>query len=100
MRLRRPRTYPHVNELADYLADEFDHDTTTTEVVRNILNRLVDDIPDTFELIVDPPGAANWRLKPDRNNGRWALRMACYRYTPTRDDQARVDRINEHLRNL
>ena len=52
-----------------------------------------------FELIVDEPTVANWRLVPDHlSEDRWRVQIACRKPRPSHANAAREQRINEALR--
>lgn len=53
----------------------------------------------SFEVIVDNPISANWRLKADGQDQR-RVRLACYRMNPAADDRERERRINTALQTI
>lgn len=72
---------------------------TDRYVVANAVMKQATDPSDMFEVIVDRPSSANWRLKSDREHAD-RVRMSCYRFTPSDADRAREDRINAALREI
>lgn len=81
------------------LAQEFPDltDATTAEIVSEAVRRYHLDPNTGLEVIVDSPYSANWRLRPDREHpGR--VRLACYRFNRSQQDDERENRVNEALR--
>lgn len=85
--------------VVDVLSREFADltDETTAEIVSEAVRRYHLDPNTGLEVIVDSPYSANWRLRPDREHpGR--VRLACYRFNRSPQDEEREDRLNEALR--
>jgi hypothetical protein len=53
-------------------------DQMTAEIITEAVERQAGDPSDSFEVIVDDPRRADWRLKAARH-GRRGVRLACYR---------------------
>jgi len=52
-----------------------------------------------FELIVDEPTTASWKLVPDHlGEDRWRVQLACCKPRPSRANAAREQRVNAALR--
>jgi hypothetical protein len=52
-----------------------------------------------FELVVDEPTVANWRLVPEMAGpDRWRVQIACWKPRPSHADSQRERRINAALR--
>jgi hypothetical protein len=52
-----------------------------------------------FELVVDDPSSANWRLVPDHvGPDRWRVQLACCKPRPSHANGERERRINMALR--
>jgi len=73
------------------LADAVTRDVVTSAVSRQALKR-----SDSFEVIVDAPYIANWRLKPAVSGRR--VRLACYRLNESAADRRREEAVNTALR--
>jgi 5,10-methenyltetrahydromethanopterin hydrogenase len=102
MRRRRPRIDPHAYALAviGVLAKDFGdeiRDDVTSSVIANAIERQMRNPSDMFEVIVDDPISANWRLKADREDPK-RVRLAHCPLNPERIDGKRERRINEALR--
>jgi hypothetical protein len=52
-----------------------------------------------FQLVVDDPTVANWRLVPDHvGSDRWRVQLACCKANPSHANSERERRINTALR--
>lgn len=82
-----------------FLAEEFEHNAITSEAVRNLVNRADPAASQRhwFEVVVDNPMLANWRLKFDDKNPPWGLRVGYYGMNESAEVQERLDRINAAL---
>lgn len=80
------------------LAAEFPEltDPGVASEVRAAVERHVRSPSRAFEVIIDDPAVANWRLRAARDSsGR--VRLACYRFGPSAADLDRERRVNEVL---
>lgn len=74
-------------------------DPTTAEVVTDLVERQVRNPRAGFEVIVDDPISARWRLKPDpRDCNR--VRLGCYRLHPREADAELERTVNKALREV
>lgn len=74
-------------------------DNTTAQIVRSAVAKHVAAPAATFEVILDSPVTANWRLRADREKPAH-VRVACYRVTPTQMDLDREQQLNDRLAEL
>ena len=83
------------------VADEFprlDTETLRRIVVENVA-RQAEAPMRSFELIVDEPVVANWKLVPDHTgDNRWRVQILCCKQRPSHANAAREQRINAALR--
>lgn len=81
------------------LAEEFPAELSnpvTKQIISEAVSRQANRGGDHFEVIVDNPALANWRLKADRQDRR-RVRLACCRLPVSPADQERERRINTVL---
>lgn len=83
------------------LAEEFPHvggKTLARLIVENVARQA--EMPlRSFELIVDEPTLANWRLVPEQTGpDRWRVQVICCKPRPSHANAAREQRINTALR--
>ncbi|MFG2001619.1 hypothetical protein ACGFNU_20955 [Spirillospora sp. NPDC048911] len=81
------------------LAEEFPTEMgspVTTQIISDAVARQADQGSEHFEVIIDDPILANWRLKADRQDPR-RVRLACCRLRVSLADQEREKRINTVL---
>ncbi|MGV9310362.1 hypothetical protein ACWDLG_43960 [Nonomuraea sp. NPDC003727] len=92
-----PRATAHASyarQVVQILAAYFDDltDPTTADIVAtSIAAYLAEPVPG-WEVILDTPAIANWRLKPDTGN---RIRVACTRLPPRTPDAAQQQRDRE-----
>ena len=104
MRRPWPDTAPdaYAGRVLAILLEHFDlHDTTQT-IVKDAVIRQRTAPNAAFEVIIDNPHSANWRLRPDLTNPR-NVRLGDYRFPSRRGVLAlneRVQAINAALRTL
>jgi hypothetical protein len=68
-------------------------------LVREQVARQTEAPSPAFEVILDDPSVANWRLVPDPTGGtRWRVQVACCKPHPSRVDARREQRLNVVLR--
>ena len=74
--------------------------TRTLELlVRDQVGRHAELPSNSFELIVDEPAVANWRLVPEMAGpDRWRVQLACCKVRPSHANAAREQRVNASLR--
>ncbi|HEY9412390.1 MAG TPA: hypothetical protein VIP77_22620 [Jiangellaceae bacterium] len=54
-----------------------------------------------FEVIIDEPVVANWRLVPEMTGrGRWRVQVACCKPRPSHANARREQRLNAALRDI
>lgn len=75
-------------------------DETTAEVITDLIERHVRDPKPGFEVIVDDPISAKWRLKAGRWPSRYLVVLTCYRLHPREADVELERTVNEALRAL
>lgn len=73
-------------------------DPTVADVVRQAIMRHAATPYAAFEVIIDDPISANWRLKAHATPGQ--VRLACYRMKPGVDERAMESRVNRDLDRL
>jgi hypothetical protein len=71
-------------------------DPVIEKIVRDAIVRQAQSAEPSFEVIIDNPISASWRLKPTSKDRR-RVRLACYRMHPTDSDRERERRINTAL---
>lgn len=74
-------------------------DPMTAIVVTDLVERQARDPQPGFEVIVDDPISAKWRLKPDPRDRR-RVRLACYRVRPGSIAEELERTVNDALRAL
>lgn len=73
-------------------------DPVVADIVRQAITRHAETPNPAFEVIIDDPGVANWRLKAHTTPGR--IRLACYRTERRVDERAMESRVNRDLDRL
>lgn len=68
-------------------------------IVAGLVDRQVKNRHDSFEVIVDDPASASWRLK-SRSEDRKRVRLACYRLNRRESDDELERTVNEALEAL
>lgn len=83
--------------IIDVIADEcgIDYDDTSRDVIRDAIVRQLNAPTDPFELIVDSPRAANWRLKA--NAAGPGIRLADYHMSTSAHWTAIEDTANRRI---
>jgi hypothetical protein len=83
------------------LADEFPRlaDRTLELIVLEQVGRNAELQSRGFELIVDNPTVASWKLVPDHlGDDRWRVQLACCKPRPSHANAERERRVNSALR--
>jgi hypothetical protein len=95
----KPETYAAsvVRVLREHFPDLAD--PATAEVVADLIERQVRDPKSSFEVIVDDPISAKWRLKGDVDNLR-RVHLAIHRLHPREADAELKSTLNDALRAL
>jgi hypothetical protein len=71
-------------------------DPTAAEIIARAVRRQANDPHDAFEVIVDNPRSANWRLRAWREDRR-RVHLACYRMTERDQDVQFTRTVNDAL---
>lgn len=85
------------------LVDDFPNLNTRTLylLIREQVGRQAEAPSLAFEVIVDDPMVANWRLVPDVTGpDRWRVQVACCKPRPSHANTRREQRINAALRSI
>ena len=72
-------------------------DTLSTQIIRQAVARQALSPSDSFEVIVDDPVTANWRLKACRGHHRSEVRLSCHRMTERDADVQLKHIVNDAL---
>lgn len=83
------------------LVDDFPNLNTRTLylLIREQVGRQAEAPSRAFEVIVDDPMVANWKLVPDATGpDRWRVQVACCKPRPSHANARREQRINAALR--
>lgn len=83
------------------LVDDFPNLNTRTLylLVREQVGRQAEAPSPAFEVIIDAPSVANWKLVPDMTGpDRWRVQVACCKPRPSHANARREQRINTALR--
>ena len=71
-------------------------DPVTAGIIEGSIERQACNPRDSFELVVDSPASANWRLKA-RSEDRRRVYLTCYRRVEREPDAQLVHTVNEAL---
>ena len=85
------------------LIDDFPNLNTRTLylLIREQVGRQAEAPSPAFEVIIDDPAVANWRLVPDMTGpDRWRVQVACYKPRPSHANVRREQRLNAALRDI
>jgi hypothetical protein len=74
-------------------------DPVTAEIIADQIERQIQSPQDWFEVIVDTPCLARWRLKA-RSDDRRRVRLHCYRALPSTAESSLEATMNDALRAL
>lgn len=99
--MKRTNVEHYAAAVVEVLATDFPElaDETTAAMARNAIARHATAPADPFEVIIDSPTLANWRLRPHRERPK-RVRIACYRFELSAEDLAKEQRINATLERI
>ena len=88
----------YAKSVTDVLREHFPDlaDPATAGIITNAIWRQASNPRDSFELVVDSPASANWRLKA-RSEDRRRVYLTCYRRVEREPDAQLVHTVNEAL---
>lgn len=95
MKLQKRLSSEQIEQVVQLLGDEFELDGHVRQMMRKTLTAYDGTNAERFEFILDHPGVARWRLKPDTRDNPLGLRVGYHGFSHSDTPPARQEELNQ-----